>query len=532
MADSTFNPYRQWLGIQDHELPANCYRLLGLAPFEQDAARIAAAADQMIAHVRAIAPGERVAEWQRLIGELGAARHCLTDPGQKARYDAQLYQQFQGGSGPSQPAALASHPAQPVPGGAYPQARPIYQQGGPPVALPVGAPPMRGNPMAPVARPVAAAAPGAAIPDLGISGGGSSRVSARLRKKSNAPLVVALCALAGFGALMLILVLNRDAWISPAKPPVVAQTSPRQSATPVETAPASTKPVPAKPKPTPAEPEPMPSSGGIPVPGLDYNRDPMPDTPEQPDAPPEMKAPPAMSKEPAEMAAENPAPATAPEMPKPEMTEPEMTVPKMTPPETPVATPTPQPEPPAAEPAAPRQPTPEQAAAFDKALRAAYDALAERDVAAAKRELAAAEPLAINDEQQSRLRGMQLVLQGVESFWNAAREGLKGLIGTSDDLELESGTRVAVVEASPDFLILHAAGQNRRYEFDTLPSGLAMLLAKRWFDAGAPSTKVFLGAFQFVDPRGDKEDVRRLWEAAGREGVATDDLLPLLDMKK
>jgi hypothetical protein len=276
----------------------------------------------------------------------------------------------------------------------------------------------------------------------------------------------------------------------------------------------------------------MPSSGGIPVPGLDYNRNPMSEKTSQQDPLLEMPTPPGASQPPQTAEGDAPNP-TAPTLPAamndPATPEPNEPSPETPNPQTPTATPTPKPEP---NPTASQQPTPEQAAVFDKTLRVAYDALAGRDVAAAKRALADAEPLAINEEQQSRLRGMQVVLQGVESFWKAAREGLKGLIGTNEDLELESGTRVGVVEAAPDFLILRIAGQNKRYEFADLPPGLALLLAKRWFDASAPSTKVFLGAFQFVDPRGDEEDVRQLWETAGRAGVATDDLMSLLEMKQ
>ena len=40
-----FDPYREWLGIEPHEQPADFYRLIGIARFEADLGRIAAAAD-------------------------------------------------------------------------------------------------------------------------------------------------------------------------------------------------------------------------------------------------------------------------------------------------------------------------------------------------------------------------------------------------------------------------------------------------------------------------------------------------------
>jgi len=186
---------------------------------------------------------------------------------------------------------------------------------------------------------------------------------------------------------------------------------------------------------------------------------------------------------------------------------------------------------PATQPAPSAAPTPEQTAAFDKAIRASFEALGSRDLEGANQQLAVARENAISDEQRSKLRGMETVQQGVEAFWDAARDGLQGLNGTADELELKSG-RVGIVEAGSDFLILRIAGQNRRFEFDSMPSGLAMILAKRWFKMDAPSTKVFIGAFMLVDPAGDKEEVRRHWEEAAAGGVKIDDLLPLLDLKE
>jgi hypothetical protein len=46
-----FDPYHKWLGIPVNEQPANHYRLLGIAKFEDDPDVIDAAADQRMAHV-------------------------------------------------------------------------------------------------------------------------------------------------------------------------------------------------------------------------------------------------------------------------------------------------------------------------------------------------------------------------------------------------------------------------------------------------------------------------------------------------
>ncbi len=90
---SPFDPYRDWLGIEPHEIVGgrvDHYRLLGLARFEQDAATIARAADERMALVRSFQVGPRKASTQKLLNELSAARICLLSPAAKTAYDADL----------------------------------------------------------------------------------------------------------------------------------------------------------------------------------------------------------------------------------------------------------------------------------------------------------------------------------------------------------------------------------------------------------------------------------------------------------
>ena len=86
----TFDPYDQWLGIPPAEQPAHYYRLLGLPIFESDAARIQAAADRRMQHVRTFQLGKRLQDSQAILNELSTARVCLLNPESKARYDAAL----------------------------------------------------------------------------------------------------------------------------------------------------------------------------------------------------------------------------------------------------------------------------------------------------------------------------------------------------------------------------------------------------------------------------------------------------------
>ena len=88
-----FDPYRDWLGIEPQESAGgriDHYRLLGLALFEDDAERIARAADERMALVRSFQVGRRRIHTQKLLNELSAARICLLSPAAKAAYDADL----------------------------------------------------------------------------------------------------------------------------------------------------------------------------------------------------------------------------------------------------------------------------------------------------------------------------------------------------------------------------------------------------------------------------------------------------------
>ena len=69
-----FDAYREWLEIPPEEQPADHYRLLGLAKFETDMGKIAAAADGRMAHVRTRALGRHALVSQRILNELAAAR--------------------------------------------------------------------------------------------------------------------------------------------------------------------------------------------------------------------------------------------------------------------------------------------------------------------------------------------------------------------------------------------------------------------------------------------------------------------------
>ena len=158
-------------------------------------------------------------------------------------------------------------------------------------------------------------------------------------------------------------------------------------------------------------------------------------------------------------------------------------------------------------------------------LAAARKALGERNAKAAKERIAAAEQLATSGEPKQLVEGFKALPKYVDGFWEAVREGTKGL---EEAGELKVGnTFVSIVEVGSGQLTIRASGKNHRYPLDELPAGLAVAIAKRWFD-DQPDNKVYLGAFYFVDPRTDAAEAKRLWEEAASAGVNVKGLLALL----
>jgi hypothetical protein len=108
-----FDPYEAWLEIPPEEQPADHYRLLGLARFETDLGRIAAAADQRMARVRSYQMGPRGAYTQKILNELATARVHLLDAADKAQYDRELAAHLASLQAARRSQAAALHPEPP-----------------------------------------------------------------------------------------------------------------------------------------------------------------------------------------------------------------------------------------------------------------------------------------------------------------------------------------------------------------------------------------------------------------------------------
>jgi hypothetical protein len=114
----------------------------------------------------------------------------------------------------------------------------------------------------------------------------------------------------------------------------------------------------------------------------------------------------------------------------------------------------------------------------------------------------------------------------VDQFWQAVDEEITRIEGT--ELVLDR-TRVFVVAVRDQEIVLRAAGKNRTFSRDKLPSSVALAIARRWFDSDAPTTRVFLGAMMAVSTRFSHDQVRREWQAAADSGTDLGDLPLVLD---
>jgi hypothetical protein len=206
-----FDPYRKWLGIAPHEQPPHHYRLLGIAPFEDDPDVIQNAADRQMAHIRTFQGGRQREHSQRILNELSAAKIVLLDRKRKAAYDDELHRtlfadpepqpELPPPPGPSLPAPPPPAVMPPVPAPPRPVA--VGSVAPPLGSLPVGQPAGGVEPLpmgtVPSAEPVTPS-----IPKVSKSRAASSTARVRAKKQNSFPMVV--LGLVAVGTLLVAMV--------------------------------------------------------------------------------------------------------------------------------------------------------------------------------------------------------------------------------------------------------------------------------------------------------------------------------------
>ncbi len=557
---ASFDPYREWLAVTTGGGQHNYYELLGLRPLESDLGKINTAfrrqSDRLAPHLS----GSQAAVAQRLMTELTEARMTLSTPTAKRAYDQSLAAgqpvplsaapiakkpaRWSGSPAPENDDALlppAATPIAPLPNAtpvapmpgytadapaasqhqqmpiaqpspyaathpmtAMPAATPVYPypaQAYPasayaPQAYPQGYPPMAyGAPASYQAAPVAAA-PVEPTPQVSTFSGSGYR-AARRRRSSSAPLAagVLLAALVLLGGVYWKV--NADRRLAALDKQTRDQPVKRGTTRPAETR------VPP-PKRNTAPRTAAPRTAPLPKPSV-----------------PRASVPPAS----VPTATPQPPPKTAtPEMPAPE--------PAKTPPPTGDAPPKSMPDAPSKSDDAAPAPnqsaaSPEEAAAVSRALRAARLAMAARDLSLAREQLDQATLEATGSDTTDAVARVERLFHHLEGFWEAAR-GTLAKLQAAEEIEID-GEMASVVDASSDRLTLRVAGQNREYKLATLPPKVAMYLARRWLAPNEPASELALAAFQMVDPKGDRQEARRLLQSAAAGGIDIKPLLAELD---
>jgi hypothetical protein len=162
--------------------------------------------------------------------------------------------------------------------------------------------------------------------------------------------------------------------------------------------------------------------------------------------------------------------------------------------------------------------TPRQVTIVKEALTAARAALGKRNLEAAQEQLDVATLYAVTPELEKELSRVQLVVECVEQFWKAVSGGLTMLEAT-EEITVE-GKVCAVVDSSADSLTVHMPGKNKEFKLREFPVSLAVTLAERWLDKADDRSLLVIGVFLMVDPKGDDERARRLFDQVAKSADA------------
>lgn len=574
-----FNPYYTFLGLDEELTSPNFYQLLRLKEQEGNLEKIQAAAAKAATRVRGHRPGEHAAEWAKLLDEIEAAKDCLLNATQRQAYDEKLGVHASPDTAPS-----ASRPANPAPFVPALTFVPPPEQG---FAYPPGAGPAYSTPAAhsqPAYNypPTTAAAPwnpasqaNPMTPVLPAMAGPMSPVAYTWTNTPTPPMGPAVAPPIApmtshhLDPMAPVAFPARQEQPMEARPRIVGfaggalqpgQDSPIPFATPAVTAPAAMatgvqvvhavvptaelaglptqaafgRPIAKRPARFPL-PLVLGAGAGVIVLGalliawgMSGNREPEknPLAVKDPTTP-GVTQPIQPSPEPRPEPRPEPPIAVQPE---PKMTEPEpMPEPESKPVE-PEVKPEPEPVKPKPKPEPKPMPTAAELAELSRLMKEAKTALGDFNFDEATAALEQARGLARLPEHQAIVERLKIVGDMAKRFRQAIQESM-GKLDAGDVIKVGTSTEAAIVETSPQKLVIRVAGQNRTYTLDDMPLGLAVNIGERALNTDDPKTKLFKGAYVFVDKRTEAmqlEKVKTWWEEAQDSGIDASDLLAIL----
>jgi hypothetical protein len=200
-------------------------------------------------------------------------------------------------------------------------------------------------------------------------------------------------------------------------------------------------------------------------------------------------------------AAQMPTPAMpTPDQPTPDQPAPNTPTPEPPKPETPPAPPT-TPEPPATPPTPPPPPAedPAKVAAADMALAAARKAIASADWANMIKASSDAASAAISDPQKESAARLAKLAELAE-YYHGAIDMAVNKLGAGQTFELTEQLTVAVVEVTPEKLIVRFNGRNKEYPRRDIPLVIAHKVARMSIPPDAPTTQIAAEAYQAIAP--------------------------------
>lgn len=464
----SFDPYAEWLGRPPGRPPQDHYELLGLSRFEPDVDLIAHVVDNLRAKIRKVRPGTHLAEWQRLLDRLEAAKICLSDPIAKLAYDESIDTSSHTVNVSGEPVVTEDSPQ-------------TETMSSPPEEVHSGhvEPALNTTPEFIEAPPVVEKASSNTL-DAERPAPPPLPVIRPTRRKGNGiwrsvRFLLFTLVLLALAIGLVLLKQQRDGRLASLFPAQEGTESVIQGDIgTTHDRPTNTAPTP-EPLPSPEIPDAAPATGDNPP------TDPTP----APVPPPERGNSP-MS------------PSAAPPMAAP-------------------ASPAPIPQSP---PAPAVDPAGQQA--FRRATAAVRKALGSRDLASATKYLNEAVSLAQTDSERAEADRLGVLHAHVDAFWASLREQMKTLESGSDFPV--GDTMAIVVEAGPESLVLRVNGQRHAFSVNAMPHVLAAALAQSLF-SNSPNAKALRASFLIVEPDGDRKKARQLLQEAAQGGAEVDELL-------
>ena len=166
-------------------------------------------------------------------------------------------------------------------------------------------------------------------------------------------------------------------------------------------------------------------------------------------------------------------------------------------------------------------------AAFQRAVNHARAALVARDLDEAARRLDVAEKNIRLPDQLAEVKQLRALAEQLGLFFDAVHRGL-GKYEATEEINID-GLVAAIVEVRPEGVTLFIEGSQRDYTIATMPANVTLFFARSGADENRPAAAVFYGAFYAVDPQGDRDKARQLWQQAAAADLSVDDLLPFVD---